>query len=172
MSQKIMLDDGSEIDVFTKEEMKAAADEAVKTASDEFTVKLTDAEKQIADANKALGERAGEFKQFRKLSDEAVAKLGVAERTIYDNTLLMQKMNEDKITSEKKVLDASVDSVIRARVGTDEKAFVKIKEMWSLLGIEAITPDQMLQKTNMILGAISMSQPDLLATVAGFGGGS
>ena len=44
--------------------------------------------------------------------------------------------------------------------------------MWSIIGIDAVTPEQMDSKTKMILGAISQTEPDLLASVSGFSNGS
>jgi hypothetical protein len=35
--------------------------------------------------------------------------LSIMEKIIYDNTLAMQKMNEDKIANEKKAHEAEVD---------------------------------------------------------------
>lgn len=161
---KILNEDGNEIEVYTAEDMKAKEDEFGKT--------LTQKETELAEARTALNERTGEFKQFRKLNDEAVAKLSVAERTIYENGLALQKVNEERADSEKKTREGLIDTAIHAKAGTDEKLFLKMKDMYSIMGIEATTPAEIERKTLAVLGAIGATEPDLIASVNGFSGGS
>lgn len=172
MSQKITQDDGTEVEVFTADEVAAQVTAAAKAKEDEFLPKLTQTETERDEARKALGERAGEFAQFRKLSDEAVAKLGVAERTIYENGLALQEAQEKNKKLESEKAQAMVDSALKAKAGNDTKLFDKMKELWNVIGVEATTPEQIEQKTLMVLGAIGTTQPDLLASVQGFQGGS
>ena len=169
---KIMNEDGAEIEVYTAAEVQAAKDEVIKAKEAEYTPKIKEYEDNLAEAKKALGDRASEFSQFRKLSDAAVAKLSIAEKTLYDNQLLMEKMNNERKELEKKNLDTAVDNVIKSKVGTDEKVVAKVKELWGMFNIEATTPEQIENKTQMILGAIHSTQPDLLTSVRGFGSGS
>ena len=172
MSQKILDENEKEIEVYTADEVAAKAKEAADAKEAEYNPKLKKYEEDLAEAKTALGERASEFNQFRKLSDAAVAKLGVAEKTLYDNQLLMQKMNDDRKESEKKATQVTIDNVIKAKVGTDEKVIAKVKELWGMFNIEATTQEQIENKTQMILGAIHSTQPDLLTSVRGFGSGS
>jgi hypothetical protein len=123
------------------------------------------------EARKALGERTTEFGQFRKLREEDLLKLSVAERALYDNQQALAKMNEDSAAKDKAASEARVDAAIKSKAGTNEKLAVRMKEMWGVIGVEAITPEQIEQKTAMVLGAISTTQPDLVATVSGFSGG-
>ena len=169
---KIEDEKGEEIAVYTAAEVQAARDEEVKKAEGTWTPKLQATEAELKEAKIALGNRASEFGQFRKLSDEAVAKLDVAQKTIYENQLVMAKMREDNEVRDKKNLEVTIDGVIKAKVGTDEKAVAKVKEMWGLFNIEATTVEQIENKTKMILGAIQSTQPDLLNSVRGFGNGS
>lgn len=172
MTMKVTNDEGVEVEVYTADEMKAASEAAVQAKEKEFTPIKTKLETDLADATKALGERAGEFKQFRKLNDDVVVKLSVAERTIYENGLALQEAREK---DEKRTKDDNarlVDTAIRAKVGTDEKLFTKVKDMYSLIGIEATTPEAVERKVLATLGAIGTTEPDLVASVAGFSGGS
>lgn len=169
---KIINDNNEEIEVFTAEEVQVKSAEAVAAKEVEFGTVKTKLESDLSDATKALNERAGEFKQFRKLSDEMVSKLSIAEKTIYENGLLLQEEREKTIASDKVRLDSQVTTALRAKAGTDEKLFTKLKGMWDVIGIQATTPEEIERKTLMVLGAIGTTEPDLLAGVAGFSGGS
>jgi len=160
---KVLNDNNEEIEVYTAEEVQAK--------ETEFGTIKTALETELAGAKSALGVRAGEFSQFRKLNDDIVAKLSVTEKALYDNGLALQEAIEKNTTAEKARIEATVDSAIRAKAGTDEKLFTKMKDMWSVIGIEATTPEAIENKTKMILGAISTTEPDLLAT-SGFTNGS
>lgn len=144
--------------------------EAVTAKEKEFGTVKTDLEAKLGDANTRLKERSGEFAQFRKLSDESIAKLGIAEKTIYENGLALEEERQKRITLETTTRENAVKSVIKSKAGTNDKLEAKMLEMWPLLGIEAATAEQMEQKANMILGAISQSTPDLVASVASFSG--
>jgi hypothetical protein len=165
---KIINDDGIEIEVYTAEEVQTQI--AQKEA--EFTTVKTTLETELDGAKKALGERAGQFAQFRKLNEETIAKLSVAERTIYENGLALEEARLARETAEKKNYESIIDSTIRAKAGNDEKLVAKMKDMWSIIGIEAQTPDAIENKARMVMGAISTTEPDLLASVSGFSGGS
>lgn len=167
-------EDGTEIEVFTADEVKAretaAIDTAVKAKEAEFGKTKAELDSELAEVKKALGDRAGEFKQFRRLNDETVAKLTVAERTIYENGVKLQEAHDARTAAEKKALDTQVDSALRAKAGKDDKLFTKMKETWSIIGVNALTPEEIEKKTMMVLGAIQTTEPDLLANVAGFSG--
>ena len=163
---KVTQEDGSEIEVYTAAEVKTQLD--AKEA--EFKPKLTEAQEALQKANEALGARANEFKQFRELSKETLAKLSEAERVNYENGLALKKAQDEREVSEKKMREANIDSVLRNKAGKDEKLFTKMKDMWAVIGIDAQTAEQMEHKSNMILGAIGATEPDLLAGVAGFSG--
>lgn len=165
---KIIDDSGQEIEVYTADEVKAQ----LTAKEEEFGKTKAELEGEVKRVSTILSERADEFKQFRKLSDDAVAKLGVAERTIYDNQVALQEEREKNKTIEKQRNDERVESALKARTGGDEKLFAKAKDMWNVIGIDAITPEAIEAKTKMIFGAISATEPDLLASVAGFSGGS
>lgn len=167
---KITNDDGVEIEVYTADEVNSKVTEAISVKEAEFGKTKEQIEKERDEARTALGERAHEFAQFRKLSEEQVKKLDEKDRIIYENGLALSKMNEDRILSDKKVYDATVDSNIRSKAGNNEKLVSKMKDMWNVIGINAVTADEIENKTKMILGAISTTEPDLLASVAGFNG--
>lgn len=169
---KFFDENGTEIDGFLQADLDTKVSEAVKVKETEFTAKTKTLEEELATAKKNLGERANQFATFRKLNDDVVAKLSEAERTIYENGLAHEKEREDRVAQEKINKEALVESVIRGKAGKDEKLFSKMKDMWQVIGIEANTPEQMEQKSKMILGAISQTEPDLLASVAGFSNGS
>lgn len=164
--------EGIEVEAFLPDEVTAKVNEAVTTKETEFTTVKKGLEGELTEAKKALGSRANEFAQFRKLNDDAVAKLSEAERLIYENQLALKEEREKNTVAEKARMDATVDSALRAKAGTDEKLFGKMKDMWSIIGIDAQTPEAIENKTKMILGAISSTEPDLVASVAGFSSGS
>lgn len=171
MARKILDEDGvTEIEVYSADEVKTQTEAAVKAKETEFGTIKTDLETKLGDATKALSERTGEFKQFRKLNDDVVAKLSTAERTIYENGLLLQKANDDRAESDKKFQEKTIDSIIRAKVGTDEKLFGKVKEMYAVIGIQAVTPEEIERKTLAAIGALGTTSPDLVASVLGING--
>jgi len=172
MSQKILNDAGEEVEVYTAEELTAAKDEAVKAKESEFGKTRAEIEAERDELKKALSDRSGEFKQFRKLNDDVVAKLSVADRTIYENGVVLEEERKKNAEFQKKNYESNIDSVLRAKAGTDEKLFAKMKETWGIIGIDAQTPQEIERKSLMVLGALRTSEPDLMASVAGFSGGS
>lgn len=168
MAQKITNDEGVEIEVYTADEVKAQTEIAVKAKIDEFGKIQATTEAERDEALKTLGERSGEFKQFRKLTEDQAGKLTLAERTIYENGLLLQKANDDRVAADKRTRDTQIDSVLKSKAGNNEKLLAKMKDMWAIIGIEANTVEEMENKSKMILGAISTTEPDLVATIAGF----
>lgn len=177
MAKKILDEDGvTEIEVYTADEVKAretsAAETAIKAKEAEFGTAKTALEKELGDAKAALATRAGEFKQFRKLSDDALAKLDEAQRTIYNNGLLLEEERKKGADFQKATHDAQVTAVLKAKSGNDPKLFEKLKEVYDVLGIEALTAEQIEKKAGMALGSLRVSEPDLVASVIGVGGGS
>ena len=173
MCAKLYDESGEEVvGALSADEVTAKILEVTKAKEDEYTPKLKEKEDELIKAKTALGERANQFATFRKLNDETVAKLTDAERIIYENGLALSKANDDRLAVEKKNQENLVETAIRAKSGTDEKLFNKMKDMWGMIGIEANTPEQIDQKTKMILGAISTTEPNLLASVSGFSNGS
>lgn len=173
MSKKVLDEDGvTEIEVYTADEMKAAREESAKAKDAEYAPKLSEADKEKERLTGLLATRAEEFKGFRKLTDESVAKLSVAERTIYENGVALEEERKKRTEIEKKNYEAQVDTVLKAKSNGDEKLFTKMKEVWAVIGIEAITPDQIEKKASMALGSLRASEPDLVASVIGAGNGA
>ncbi len=172
---KAFNDKDEEIEVFSAEENTAAVAAAVEAARKEeeakYTPKITTLETELTGARTALTERAGEFKKFRELSEDQVKKLDEKDRIIYENGLVLENERKAREKENTERIAATVDSSIRATVGTDQKLFDKVKSMWSIIGINAVTADEIENKKKMILGAISVTEPDLVASVAGFSGG-
>lgn len=164
--------DDNEIEVYTAADVQAAEVAAAEKMRGEYAPKVTALETELTGAKSALAQRAGEFANFRKLSDEAVAKLDEAQRTIYNNGLLLQEERDKNAKSEKDRVEKQVDVAIRAKAGTDEKLYTKMKDMFGIIGIEATTPEAIETKVKMVIGAIGVTEPDLVASVAGFSGGS
>lgn len=161
---------GETVEVYTAEDVQAKI--AAKEA--EYAPKLTEMEKiqqERDEARKALAERAGEFKQFRKLNEDTLAKLSIAEKTAYDNSLFLHEQMEENKNLRKTQYEAQVDSVLHGKVGTDPEAFKKAKDMWNLINIEALTPEQIELKANTVIGAIGHKPTNPIATVGGFSGG-
>ena len=164
--------EGAEIEVYTAEEVTARETAAKTEVEGIWKPQLVEATEKLTDAEKRAAERAGEFANFRKLSDEQVAKLTVAERTIYENTLLLQAEKDKNIENDKKVYDAAVDATIRAKVGNDPKLFEKAKAMYKVIGLEDATPEQMQQRATAAVGALVQTEPDLLAVIGVSSSGS
>lgn len=159
--------EGSTIDVYTAEELAAKAAEVEGIYKPQVT-KLTE---DLTDAQKRMAERATEFGQFRKLSDEQVKDLSVANRTIYENQLAMADKDAKLAEADKKTYNSTVDQAIRAKVGNDPKLIEKAREMYDLIGLEDITPEQVQARAAAAVGALSQIQPDLVASL-GFVSGS
>lgn len=170
--QKIQNEAGEEIEVYTADEVKAAADARAAEKDAEFAPVKTELEGKLTAAETAAAQRAGEFAQFRKLNEEQVAKLTIAERTLYENQLKLKESEDTRLADQKTAQENAVKSVIAAKAGTNAKLAEKMTEMWPLIGVEAITPEQLEEKAKMVLGALSTTVPDLVATANGFAGGS
>lgn len=163
--------DGVETDVYTAAEV-AERETATRTAVEgEWKPKFETTEKDLKEARTSLAARAGEFAQFRKLSDEQVAELAEKDRIIYENQLAIVDANKKNEESTRLAHDSSVDAAIRSKVGTDQKLFEETKKMYDLLGLEDNTPQGITQRAAAAFGAVSQTAPDLLAT-AGFSSGS
>lgn len=167
-------DDGAEVEVYTAEEVAAAKTEAATAAAkakdDEYTPKLAEVTGKLTEAEKAAAQRAGEFAQFRKLSDEQVAALTEKDRIIYQNGLALKESEDKRVAAETKNQTDAVNTVIKAKANGNAELQKKIEEMWPLIGVEATTPEQIELKAQMVLGAISTTTPNLIASAAGFNG--
>lgn len=172
MTMKIENEAGEEIEVYTAEEVTARETAAREAAVGEYKPKLDEVTGKLSEAEKRAAERAGEFKEFRKLREEDVAKLSEAERTIYENGLRLKEADDARVKDAADRQTAAVTAAIKAKAGDNAKLAEKMTELWPLFGIEANTPEQIEAKTMMVLGAISTTTPDLVASVNGFGGGS
>ena len=152
-----------EIEVYTAEELQAKIEE--KETEKAQIVKERD------EARVALGNRTAEFGQFRKLNDGAKAKLSEAEKLNYENSLLLHEQLEKNKELEKNVRQSQVDSILRAKVGNDDKLFQKAKETWNIININAETPDEIDAKSRMVLGALGIQDTNPVASVGNFSGG-
>lgn len=166
MSQKVEID-GAEVEVYTADEVTARETAARDAAAGEWKPKYEQTTAELAEARKALGNRAEEFSQFRKMSDEQKAKLTEQDRVIYENQLALNAEREKNVASEKVQKEAAVTSAIRSKVGSDEKLFAKVKGMYDVLGLDGNTPEQIASKVAAAIGALGGTEPDLLAA-AGF----
>lgn len=160
--------DGVETEVFTAADV-TARETAVRG---EFEPKLTAAQQEADRLSGLLKERAEEFKGFRKLSDEQVEKLDIASRTIYENGLALEAEREKNAGYAKAAKESAIDVAIRSKVGTDAKLFEEAKKMYQIVGLEDNTPEGIAARATAAFGALSTSQPDLLASAGfSFGGG-
>lgn len=169
MSQKVEID-GAEVEVYTADEL-AAAKAAERTAVEgEYKPKLEEATGKLTAAEKRAAERAGEFKQFRELNEKQVEELSEKDRIIYENTKAL-KLATDEIHAERnKGIEAQVAAAIAGKAAGNDKLATRMKDMWSVIGIDATTPEQIALKANMVLGALSTTEPDLVASVGTFSG--
>lgn len=172
MTMKVEDEKGEMIEVYTAAEV-AERETAAKTAVEgEYKPKLTAAESEKARLEGLLEVRSGEFKEFRRLSDEQKTKLSAAELVNYENTLIIQKEREERAKLEKDSKEKTVKAAIKSKAGTDDKLAEKMQTLYDAVNVEANTPEEIEKKVGMVLGAIGATEPDLLANVAGFSGGS
>jgi hypothetical protein len=106
------------------------------------------------------------------LSEEQVAKLDEKDRIIYENQVQIKNGVDQRIADVAAAQKVVVTNAIKAKAGDNTKLVEKMTEMYDLIGVKAETPEQIEAKVLMTLGAIGTSTPDLVATVAGFAGGS
>lgn len=162
---RIKQDDGTEIEVFTAEEV-TARETAVRTAVEgEYKPQLTEAQQKLVEAATAASKRAVEFGEFRKLSEEQVTKLSEAERIIYENGVLLQTEREKGVAAAKTARETSIAAAIRARVGTDQKVLDKVRSMYDLINLEDLTPEAIAARVSAAVGALGQTEPDLLASI-------
>ncbi len=166
MSEKMEIN-GVETEVFTTEEITARVAEAVAKVEGEWKPKVDDLTGKLSEAEKHQAARAIEMGQFRKLSDDQRGKLDEANKVIYDNMVLLNTEREKNAGADKKAYESAVETAIRSIVGKNEVLFQKTKDVYDVIGLEDITPEQIVTKAKMSFGAIGMASPDLLAS-AGF----
>lgn len=169
---KITNDVGEEIEVFTADEVTARESAAATAKEAELKPQLDKSAAELLEAKTALGKRANEFAEFRKLRDEDVAKLDEKDRIIYENQLKIKDAEERRVASEETTKKAAVAAVIKAKAGEGTKLAQKMTEMWDIISVAADTPEQIEAKALMVLGAISTTTPDLLSSANGFSGGA
>lgn len=170
MSQKVEIN-GEEVEVFTTEEVAAQVAAGKAAVEGEYKPKIEGLQTELTGARTALSERAGEFAKFRKLSDEQVSQLAEKDRIIYENGLALHQAHEKNAAADKLTYDNAVSAAIKAKVGSDEALITKVKNMYELVNLQDRTPEEISTRVAAALGAISQTEPDLLAT-AGFSGGS
>lgn len=166
--------DGQEIEVYTAEEVTAretAAQSAARTAAEaEFQPKFDKVNTDLTDARKALGERTGEVKQFRKLNEDQAAKLNETERALYENQLMQHNRDvaaQEAATAIAKAADAAV---IKAKANGNADLEKKMTDMWSIVGVSANTAEERENKAKLVIGALSTTEPNLVAQATGFTG--
>ncbi len=164
--------EGQEIEVYTADEVQAREAAAATAKENEYKPKLEQATGEVSRLNGIINERAEEFRQFRKLSDEDKAKLSAAERTIYENQEALESERQKNVAAEKARIESARDAAIRKRTGNDDKLFDKVKQAYEVINIEATTPEAIEHRTAMAIGAITSVEPDLVGQLGAFGGGS
>lgn len=165
---------GIETEVFTTEEVVAREAAVRTTVEGEYQPKLTAAETERARLSGLVDARSREIigmdTKFQKLTKDQQEKLTDTEARLYKNQELIVERDAAIAETSKRAHDSAVDAAIRAKVGTDAKLFEKMKEMYPLIQLEDLTPEQITTRVNAVFGAIGSTAPDLLAS-AGFGGG-
>lgn len=156
-------DETKEIEVYTATEVQERETAARATVEGEYKPKLEEATTKLTEAQKRASDRAGEFSNLRTLTEEQKAKLSDVERALVE-------ANESRAKESEQRHEAEVNSAIRARIGTNDKAFEKAKEMWGLVSLAEGTPEQIEQKVLAVIGAVGTTQPDLLAGISGLSG--
>lgn len=162
--------DGQEIEVWTAEEVAAREAAAKESVSTELNTKLTEAEKEKARLEGLLSERAGEFKQFRKLTEEQEGKLSKSEREKYEIQKQLNEANESINSLKTEREQDRIDAVIRAQCGNDKALFDKTKDMYAKINLPASTPEEIAARVRAAFGAIAPSEPNVAAFLASTAG--
>lgn len=174
MTHKLEIN-GEEVDVFTADEVTARETAARTAAEGEWKPKAESAMSEKERLEGLLEQRskevAGARGEFKRLSDEQVGALTAAQKVIYDNQILLAEKDVKIAESDRKVYEGARDSMIRTKTNGDPKLFDKVKEMYAVINLEDITPEQMKMRVDAAFGAVGVVAPDFLAS-AGFGGGS
>lgn len=169
--KKILDEDGvTEVEMFTADELAAARTSAATETEGKFKPQLDEMGAKLTAAEQRAANRSQEMSEFRKLSEAQVLKMTETERALYENQQILAAEREKNAGADKKAYDAAVSAVIRAKVGKSEDLFKKVHDMYQIVNLEDITPEQMAMRANAAFGAIATTEPDLLAA-AGFGPG-
>ena len=133
---KVKQDDGTEIEVFTPDEVtareKAAADAAVKTAVAAKEAELTKLQEEL----KGLTDKDHNFAQLRKQKEDVEAKL--AEITKNTDTKIKEV--------ESKIVNKELENAIKDRAAGDAEMEKKIKFHFDHLNYPSGTPEEIEQK--------------------------
>lgn len=170
MVQKVEIN-GQEVEVYTADEVAAAKTEV----EGQYKEKLTAAEAEKIRLEGLLTQRAKEFEgqrtEFKRLSKEQQDKLTETELALYKNMEILADRDAKLGEADKKAYDAAVMAAITARTGGDDALTKKVREMYDLIQLEDVTPEQIAARAAAALGAVGVSTPNLLAQ-AGFSSGS
>ena len=165
---------GEQVEVYTAAERQADIDAAKAEVEGQYKPKLTAAETEAQRLSGLLDTRSREFEgartEFKRLTDEQKGKLSATELALYQNQEVLATERESAAKTYKAIHDSAVDVAIRARTGSNEEVFKKVKEMYALINLEDLTPEQIATRVNAAVGAIGTTERDLLAG-AGFAGG-
>ena len=169
---EITNDDGEKVTVYTADEVAAREAAAKESVTTEFTAKLTEAETEKKRLEGILGEQAGNFNRFNKLSEEQEAKLSNSEREKYEVQKALNEANESIASLRKEGHQSKIDSVIAAQCGNDPKLIEKTKAMYEKINLPDSTPEELAARVKASFGAIAPSEPSVasfLASTAGNG---
>lgn len=172
MTLKMTNEAGEEIEVYTADEVQTRESAAATAKEAEYKPQIEKLNGELTDAQKRAAERAGEFAQFRELSKEQVAKLGEAERTIYENGVALENERKKNSTLETDRITREVNATIAKKVGNDAKVVEKVRSMYEMINLNAVTPEEIEIRVNAAIGAIGTTAPDIAAQINGFSGGS
>lgn len=165
-------ENGEKITVYTADEVAAREEAAKSTATAELTTKLTEAETEKMRLEGLLGERAGEFKRFNRLSEEQEAKLSASERDKYEIQKQLAEANDAISALKTEGKQSKIDSVIAAQCGNDAKLIEKTKAMYAKIDLPDGSSEEMAARARAAFGAIAPSEPGVasfLASTAGNG---
>ncbi len=161
---------GEMVEVYTAAERDADIAAAKTAVEGEWKPKVDGLTKDLTEAQKAAAARSGEFKEFRRLSEEQVEKLSEANRVIYQNTVLLADKDAKLAEGEKNTRETAINAAIAAKV-SDAKVAAEVRKMYDIIGLDDSTPEKIAERTQAALGALGANQPDMLAAV-GLGGGT
>lgn len=160
---------GEEVEVYTAAEKEAEVAAARAAVEGEYKPKLDDLSGKLTEAEKAAAQRAVEFGQFRKLSDDQVKQLNEKDAIIYANQLAFQAERERFAAADEAAYTNARDAIIKKQTAGDPKLFEEVKKMYELVNLTDDTPETMENRVKIAFGAVAQTQPDLLA-LAGFTG--
>lgn len=155
-------EDGSEIEVFTKEELEAQKQQAIEEAVKPIEEKYSHTTAEYERLQKIHAEQATNFKRLRDMTEEEKSKLTaeqiearkIAEAALAENEALRASIEADK----KAAADAKREALLTHYAGHDKELRAKIEANAGLLS-ESVPLEQRIEYAAKLSGVAQTINP-------------